>query len=96
MSDKEGKATGTGRLGPVEARCDIRDGRVSRFELSGNFIAPSEAPSALAACLEGCPATAEAIADTLRGVLDDDRMYFLGLLPDELVELAGRCATLEG
>jgi lipoate-protein ligase A len=93
---RQNAATGPGRLGPIEARCDVADAKVSRFELSGNFIAPEEAPSMLTAYLEGCAATPEAVGETLRGVLDDDRMYFLGLLPDELVELAGRCATIQG
>ena len=92
---RQNTATRAGRLGPIEARCDVVDARVSRFELSGNFIAPQEAPSMLTARLEGCAATPEAVGETLRGVLDDDRMYFLGLLPDELVELAGRCATIQ-
>ncbi|MDG2305896.1 MAG: lipoate protein ligase C-terminal domain-containing protein [Candidatus Binatia bacterium] len=84
----------TGLLGPVDVWARTDAGRIADLQLRGDFIAPIEAPDALARALRGCPTDPEEIEKMVTAFLDRDRGYLLGLRPADLVDLIRRSATV--
>lgn len=87
-------ARANGLLGVVEAWADLEtDGAVADLDLTGDFIAPIDAPRRLADAVRGARTGSE-LEERITSFLDRDRSYVLGLRPAELVDLVQRSATL--
>lgn len=86
-------ARAAGLIGPVEAWATVEDECLSSFALTGDFLAPRDAPASLAAALRGRRPEPAEIAATLEAFLDRDDRYFLGIRPPDLADLIARAAA---
>lgn len=87
-------ARAVGLLGTVEAWTTVNADRIDRIVLAGDFVSPPDLPHRLSDALHGLPPRADEIERGVRGFLDRDRHYLLGLRPADLIDLLHRSATV--
>ncbi len=87
-------ARAVGLLGTVEAWTTLDAGRIDRIVLAGDFLSPPDLPGRLSDALHGLPPQAAEIERSVRGFLDRDHRYLLGLRPADLIDLLQRSATV--